>query len=181
MKPPEGTLELTPEQTVLFLDPARNDILTLLAERPASIKELSEALDKPKGTVGHHVKVLHEAGLIEVVGTRRVRAVTEKYYGRKARTFRFPHGHVEDHGYPFVSEAVGEMREERAGETEFVTLRHARIPVERAEELGLRLLALSEEFTDQERGGDTVYGLFLSLYPTDRPSLPEFDDQEGTA
>ena len=41
----------------------------------------------PKGTVGHHVKVLERAGLVSVVRTRQVRAVTEKYYGRVARLF----------------------------------------------------------------------------------------------
>lgn len=41
----------------------------------------------PKGTVGHHLKVLEKAGLIRVVRTRQVRALTEKYYGRVARLF----------------------------------------------------------------------------------------------
>jgi DNA-binding transcriptional ArsR family regulator len=42
----------------------------------------------PKGTVGHHLKVLERAGLVRVVRTRRVRAMTEKYYGRVARLFQ---------------------------------------------------------------------------------------------
>lgn len=46
-------------------------------------------LSLPKGTVGHHLKVLESAGLIRVVRTRKVRAVTEKYYGRTARLFLF--------------------------------------------------------------------------------------------
>jgi hypothetical protein len=37
--------------------------------------------------VGHHLKVLESAGLIRVVRTRKVRALTEKYYGRVARLF----------------------------------------------------------------------------------------------
>jgi len=44
-------------------------------------------LETPKGTVGHHLKVLEAAGLIRVVRTRKVRALTEKYYGRVARLF----------------------------------------------------------------------------------------------
>ena len=50
-------------------------------------------LGLPKGTVGHHLKVLEAAGLIRVVRTRKVRAVTEKFYGRTARLFLF---HSED-------------------------------------------------------------------------------------
>lgn len=41
----------------------------------------------PKGTVGHHLKVLEKADLVRVVRTRQVRALTEKYYGRVARLF----------------------------------------------------------------------------------------------
>jgi DNA-binding transcriptional ArsR family regulator len=41
----------------------------------------------PKGTVGHHLKVLEKTGLVRVVRTRQVRALTEKYYGRVARLF----------------------------------------------------------------------------------------------
>ena len=42
-----------------------------------------------KGTVGHHLKVLEAAGLIRVVRTRKVRALTEKFYGRTARLFLY--------------------------------------------------------------------------------------------
>jgi DNA-binding transcriptional ArsR family regulator len=59
----------------------------LLRERAASTSELSQVLEIPKGTVGHHVKVLEQAELIRVVRTRKVRALTEKYYGRVARLF----------------------------------------------------------------------------------------------
>ena len=44
-------------------------------------------LETPKGTVGHHLKVLETAGLVRVVRTRKVRALTERYYGRTARLF----------------------------------------------------------------------------------------------
>lgn len=59
----------------------------LLRERAASTTELSTVLESPKGTVGHHLKVLEAAGLVRVVRTRKVRALTEKYYGRVARLF----------------------------------------------------------------------------------------------
>ena len=67
----------------------RDEILTLLSERAATITQLAKVLGKPKGSVGYHVKVLEDAGLIRVVRTNRVRAMTEKYYGRVARTIVF--------------------------------------------------------------------------------------------
>jgi DNA-binding transcriptional ArsR family regulator len=68
-------------------DAFRARIVMLLRERAASTTELATALESPKGTVGHHLKVLEKAGLIRVVRTRKVRALTEKYYGRVARLF----------------------------------------------------------------------------------------------
>jgi DNA-binding transcriptional ArsR family regulator len=76
-----------PHQLRALADDLRARIVLLIREHAASITELSEMLSIPKGTVGHHVKVLEKADLIRVVRTRRVRALTEKYYGRVARLF----------------------------------------------------------------------------------------------
>src|ERR671910_136439 len=85
----QDVLELrTEEELRAVADGTRRSILRLLRERAASTTELAEALDQPKGTVAHHVKVLEDNGLIRVVHTRKVRAMTEKYYGRIARLYR---------------------------------------------------------------------------------------------
>jgi DNA-binding transcriptional ArsR family regulator len=76
-----------PQRLKALANEARSKIVVLLRERALSISELADELDVPKGTVGHHVKVLEDAGLVRVVRTRRVRAVTEKFYGRTARLF----------------------------------------------------------------------------------------------
>ena len=178
--PPEahdGMFLMTADQAAVFNEPTRTHIMTMLAERPATTKQLADALGKPKGTVGHHLKVLEDAELIAVVDTRQVRAITEKYYGRLARTYAFPKlddHDAEDHG--FLAEAIQEMRIPDDPEAAMVTLRHARIPDDRAAEFGAEMLRLAEEFADQERGGSTVYGFLVALYPTDRPSLAEGDE-----
>lgn len=172
-------LELTLEQAKLATDPVRNDILMLLAERPASTQELAAAMGRPKGTVAYHLNLLEEASLIEVVRTRKVRAVTEKFYGRVATTYGFPHLGSDEGPPDFLIEALNEVRPTRDDEQTFFTLRHARIDADRLAEYSERLWELSEEFVATERGGTTVYGLLLGLYPTDRPSLPEDrDDSE---
>jgi DNA-binding transcriptional ArsR family regulator len=76
-----------PEQLRALGDEVRGRIVSLLRDRAASASELADILGMPKGTVAHHVKVLEKAGLIHVVATRQVRAVTERYYGRVARLF----------------------------------------------------------------------------------------------
>jgi len=70
-------------------DPFRTQLIQLLRDRARSTQEISEELSMPKGTVGHHLKVLESAGLIRVVRTRKVRAMTEKFYGRTARLFLY--------------------------------------------------------------------------------------------
>ena len=76
-----------PAQVKAISHPLRNTILGLLHERAATVSELAVALERPKSTVAHHVKVLNEAGLVQVVRTRRVRAIEERFYGRTARMF----------------------------------------------------------------------------------------------
>ena len=77
-------------------DDVRSEIVALLRERAFSTQELAQRLGMPKGTVGHHVKVLEQAGLIRVVRTRKVRALTEKFYGRTAFLFLFRSEDPED-------------------------------------------------------------------------------------
>jgi len=78
-----------PAQLRAMADPFRVQLVQLLRDRARSTQELAQQLSMPKGTVGHHLKVLESAGLIRVVRTRKVRAVTEKFYGRTARLFLY--------------------------------------------------------------------------------------------
>jgi DNA-binding transcriptional ArsR family regulator len=86
----EETLVVSePEQLKALADGVRTAIVSLLRERAYSTHQIAAALGIPKGTAGHHLKVLEHAGLIHVVRTRQVRAITEKFYGRTARLFIF--------------------------------------------------------------------------------------------
>lgn len=129
--------------------------------------------------MGHHLKVLENAGLVRVVRTEMVRAIEARYYGRTARTFDItPVAHSATHPNLALATAIKEMSESSHGSTDkgqspgMSTVRHARIPEERAQEWQERLLALVEEFIASPRDGDIVYGLVIALYPTDRPHLP---------
>jgi DNA-binding transcriptional ArsR family regulator len=86
---PDVLVVQEPEQLRALGDDLRSRIVILLRENAHSITELADLLELPKGTVGHHVKVLEKAGLLRVVRTRQVRALTERYYGRTARLFLF--------------------------------------------------------------------------------------------
>ena len=122
--------------------------------------------------------MLADAGLVHVVRTRKVRAVTERYWGRTARTFMFgPSSSDVPTSLWFVRDALAEMErtldpdELSEGDDTFSTFRHARIPATRAAEFAERLNELANEFAGTVRGGDVVYGLLLVLYPSDMPTL----------
>jgi DNA-binding transcriptional ArsR family regulator len=85
----ETLLVSDPAKLRAMADPFRVQLVQLLRDKARSTQEIAEQLSIPKGTVGHHLKVLEAAGLIRVVRTRKVRAVTEKFYGRTARLFLY--------------------------------------------------------------------------------------------
>jgi DNA-binding transcriptional ArsR family regulator len=163
----------TPQQLRALGGETRQEILGLLAEQAASITMLADALAMPRGTVGHHVKVLADAGLIRVVSTRKVRALTEKLYGRVARTYLLTGVHGESEPFAMLSRAMRECRLEPAATLPMFTLRHARIPAARAEEFAARVVDLAVEFAGQERGGTTTYGFVAGVYPTHRRGFTE--------
>lgn len=179
-------LALTPDQLKVFFDKTRMTILDLLSDAGATTSQIAEALDMPKGTVGHHMKVLDQAGLVRVVRTKKVRAIEAKYYGRTARTFLL--GSTKDTeeidyepGFMFREAlediaAAYEQRDRLEGKPGTGTIRHVRIPDERAKEWVERLHALLDEFIKQPRGGDTSYGFVLGLYPTVRPVIEGEDE-----
>lgn len=154
-------------------DETRTDILNLLLERAATVSQLADALDKPKGTVGYHAKVLEDAGLIRVVRTGKVRAITEKYYGRVGRTIQFGGSPRPDDPMWFVNDALRGMQVDEAAPLPMFTSRVARIPVEHATEFTERILELAEEFIALPRSGDVVYGFLAGVYPTDHPAFPD--------
>ncbi len=75
------------EQLRALADDVRLRIVAILRERAATTTELAEQVGLAKGTVAHHLKVLESAGLVKVVRSRRVLALTESLYGRVARLF----------------------------------------------------------------------------------------------
>ncbi len=157
--------------------PLRTTILSLLHERAATVTELAVAVGRPKSTVAHHVRVLTEAGLLQVVKTRRVRAIEERFYGRTARMFyvgieRSPDG--DDLPRDFndfevaARESAGAYRDGKL----WGFIRHARISEAQASEFWERMAELVTEFDQLPRSGETVYGFAVGVYPTDHPTLP---------
>lgn len=171
-----------PAQYRALFEETRGDIVRLLSERAATITELAGALGKPKGTVGHHVRVLADAGLVQVVRTEKVRALEAKYWGRTARLFFYEKvGEAVTHGQQLLEAAAGEVGrleasiavgEEVPGLLD-VNRRDVRVSRERAGEFHRRLADLLLEFADEPRSGDTTYAVVYGIFPSSAAGLPE--------
>ena len=167
----------TPAQVKALSHPMRNTILGLLHERAATVTELAAALGRPKSTVAHHVKVLTEAGLLQVVRTRRVRAIEERFYGRTARMFyvsleQSAEGDELPRDFNDFEVAARESVAAFEGGKLWGFIRHARISEAQASEFWERMAELVAEFDRLPRSGQTMYGFALGVYPTDQPTLP---------
>ena len=164
----------TPQQLKAIAEPVRGLILDLVLERAASVTELAAALDRPKSSVAYHVDVLVDAGLLQVVRTRKVRAIDERFYGRTGRTIIVgnspsPEGAERQN---FLAQAQAEATVNEPGDMR-ATLRHARIPAEHADAFFERIVQLADDFTRLPRSGDTVFGFVAAVYRTEHPTLPE--------
>jgi DNA-binding transcriptional ArsR family regulator len=165
-----------PSQVKAIGHPLRTTILGLLHERAATVNELAAALERPKSTVAHHVKVLGEAGLVQVVRTRRVRAIEERFYGRTARLFYVVEESAGGEHLPrdfndFEVAARESAAAYRDGKL-WGFIRHARISEAPASEFWERMAELVTEFDQLPRSGKTMYGFAVGVYPTDQPTLP---------
>jgi DNA-binding transcriptional ArsR family regulator len=166
-----------PSQVKAIGHPLRTTLLGLLHERAATVSELAVAVERPKSTVAHHVKVLAEAGLVQVVRTRRVRAIEERFYGRTARMFyvsveRSGDGDELPRDFNDFEVAAGESVAAYHDGKLWGFIRHARISEEQASEFWGRMAELVAEFEQLPRSGETMYGFAVGVYPTDLPGLP---------
>ncbi|HEU5363261.1 MAG TPA: metalloregulator ArsR/SmtB family transcription factor [Gaiellaceae bacterium] len=166
-----------PAQVKALSHPVRTTVLGLLHERAATVNELAVALGRPKSTVAHHVKVLTEAGLLQVVRTRRVRAIEERFYGRTARMFyvgveRSTEGDELPRDFNDFEVAAGESAAAFRDGKLWGFIRHGRISEAQAAEFWERMADLVAEFDRLPRSGKTVYGFAVGVYPTEHPTLP---------
>ncbi|GAB3162324.1 ArsR/SmtB family transcription factor [Microbispora hainanensis] len=180
--PPGGPelLELrTPEQFKALGHPVRHRIVNLLRQRPATLGELATALHAAKGTVAYHVRVLRDAGIVRLAGTRHVRGGTEQTLALVSRGFRL-HKDAEPGPGFLVRAALAEMLPARPGQPEHTQLNHLWLTRQEADALIARLRDLPPPPGRTPPPGGEPYGLLLSLYPADIPTLPPVPSDGGS-
>lgn len=74
-------MDETPTKTRAILHPVRARIIVALNDRPLTPRRIAAQMeDVPLGTVYRHINILHQAGLIKVVGERRVKGTLERQF-----------------------------------------------------------------------------------------------------
>ena len=163
----------TPARLKALGDPLRQLLLDLVLERAMTVSELAQRVDRPRGSVAHHVDLLVVVGLLQVVRTRKVRAIEERFYGRTARTIVFP-DHAHDGDLPFFADAraVADLAAMDADVPATFTMRSVRIPEAAAAAFIDQVDALALAFSRMPRGGTREFALLAAVFPTTRPVAP---------
>lgn len=170
-------LDLLPDLT----HPVRGMLLRRLRE-PRSVAELAELMDVPVTRLYHHVNRLESLGLIQVVATRKVAAVTERRYQGSARSYRLGDGVIEAADPRELAQALGALfdtaklslqRQVEAGQLpdpgrHVLSLLDVRLTPERFAALVERITAIVEELAggagDDDPGAEDVT-VFLTAFP----------------
>ena len=72
------------EQIKLLADPRRLKVLRQLMAAPASLTQVGKAIGEHPAWVRHHLKLLEQAGLVEMVESRVTSGVVENFYLARA-------------------------------------------------------------------------------------------------
>jgi DNA-binding transcriptional ArsR family regulator len=168
---PEPLVLRTPEHFKALGHPVRQRIVNVLRQRPATLGQLAWAMGLAKGTISFHVRVLREAGLVALAGTRHVRGGTEQYFALVSGGFRLQDDAGAGPGF-LVQAALAEMLPACGSESGHTVLRHLWLSEQQARALAAQL----EDFVTRQHPANAVfseaYGLLLSLYRADIPKLP---------
>lgn len=163
----------TPLQFKAMSDPIRSKILAIIQNQPATAKQIATRLDASTGAIGHHLRVLEEAGLAKVVARRLVRGIVAKYYTRTGRIFMYASSAEENGNESAALTIVNRIREElidtlktETGEINAVLgFPHIRLSPERAEAYNKRFAALLEELTAEPNDPNgQLYGFGIVMF-----------------
>ncbi len=81
-----------PKVFEVVADETRRKMIYLLRAKDQTVSQLAEALGKTPQAIYHQIKILLDAGLVEVAKEERVEHFIETYYRATAEVFEFSHG-----------------------------------------------------------------------------------------
>lgn len=163
----------TEQQFKAISDMMRSRILGVIQYQPLTAKQIAQRLQATPGAIGHHLRVLEEAGLVKVVARRLVRGIVACYYTRAARIYdyEFPQDVTGSHSVDldFISHARAEMMDSLVSYGDYEpranSFPHARLSAEKAQEYLQRFNALLDELIEEKPDPDgEIYGVFFSIF-----------------
>lgn len=84
---PSQSIEISVEQAKLLGSAQRVKIIKTLVDKAKTSKQVADELGESPGSIHYHIQKLYEGGLIDLVETRTVGGIVEKYYKSKAKWF----------------------------------------------------------------------------------------------
>jgi DNA-binding transcriptional ArsR family regulator len=169
--PPQRSIS-TASQFKAISDPIRTKILGIVQVQPATAKQIADRLGATPGAIGHHIHVLEEAGLVQVVARRLVHGIVSSYYTRTARIFAYNLPPDVTGNQPVALDIITKARDElteaataKSGYVGGVSFPHVRVSPERAKHYEERLEALLNELLAEPADPNgAVYGVFLAIF-----------------
>src|SRR5579859_2177132 len=161
------------EQFKAISEPVRSRILGIIQNQPATAKQLADRLGATPGAIGHHLRVLEEAGLAQIVARRLVRGIVANYYTRTARIFKYDLPEDVKGGISASLEIMDKARDELAEAQATITedpcrcesFPHIRLSSERARYYSERLEALLDDLLHENPDPDgKVYGILIGMF-----------------
>lgn len=161
------------EQFKASSEPVRSRILGIIQNQPATAKQIADRLGATPGAIGHHLHVLEEAGLAQIIARRLVRGIVANYYTRTARifTYSFPRDVTgSEEAFLEIMNKAHDERIEAEATIQDDPLRcdsfpHVRLSPERASYYAERLRALVDDVLNETPDPDgKVYGIFVAMF-----------------
>ncbi|TDU02415.1 helix-turn-helix protein [Streptomyces sp. 846.5] len=159
----------------------RHRVLRVLRDEPATVTQIAGRLGIAKGSSNYHVKVLAKAGLIRVVDTRKVRGVTELYYGMAGKVIRLPES---GSGQPdiLMRHALADAEAAPDGAEKDMRLKHLRLSPENFDLAVERVTALHADLAALHDPQQPAADFFSALYrPQDTRPLQQGAEPQGSA
>ena len=83
-----------PKAYEAIADETRRRMIYLLRAKDMTVSQLAEALGKTSQAMYHQIRILLDAGMVEVAREERVEHFIETYYRATAEVFEFSHGEL---------------------------------------------------------------------------------------
>jgi DNA-binding transcriptional ArsR family regulator len=160
------------QQFKAISDMVRSRILGVIQYQPLTARQIAQRLQATSGAIGHHLRVLEEAGMVKIVARRITRGIVASYYTRTARIFDYdlpPEVRGSAARLDIAEKAHAELLDSTVSYDDDPlrcdAFPHVRLSLERITAYQKRFIALMDELIEEtpDPNGE-VYGVFFGIF-----------------